>query len=136
MREDSGAASWGVTLLRLVVGAVFFVHGCQKLFVYGIPGVIHYFTSVGVPSPELVAPSVAVLECIGGAGLISGLRTRWAAALLAIDMMGAIVTVKWKGGFFAPAGFEYELTLLVACLSLVLMGPGSASVEGMLQKRK
>jgi putative oxidoreductase len=50
-------------------------------------------------------------------------------------MVGAILAVKFTGGFFAPAGFEYELTLLVANISLVLTGPGAASLEERIRKR-
>ena len=46
----------------------------------------------GLPSPGLFAYAVGVLEVVGGAFLIAGLLTRPAAALLAGDMVGAIVT--------------------------------------------
>jgi putative oxidoreductase len=135
MRNGSSAQAWGVTLLRVIIGIVFLMHGGQKVFFYGIHRVEGYFASIGIPSPELFAPVVTLVEFLGGAALLLGVGTRWAAALLAIDMMGAVLAAKLSGGFFAPAGFEYELTLLVANISLVLTGPGAASLERMIRKR-
>jgi uncharacterized membrane protein YphA (DoxX/SURF4 family) len=44
--------------------------------------------------------------------------------LLVCDMAVAILAVKLHGGFFAPAGFEFELTLLAGALTLALLAPG------------
>jgi putative oxidoreductase len=132
-------SSWqgrGVALLRMIVGGVFLMHGGQKIFYYGIHGVGRYFASVNLPSPQLLAPLVTAVELLGGVALLLGLGTRWAAVLLAMDMVGVILAVKLSGGFFAPAGFEYEFTLLFACIALVLAGPGPASVESLLGGRK
>ena len=122
-------------MLRLIVGIVFMMHGGEKLFVYGIHGVVGYFGSIGVPSPALFAPVVTAVEFLGGAAMILGLATRWVAVLLAIDIIGVILAAKLSGGFFAPAGFEYELTLMVANLSLLLTGPGAASLDSRIRKR-
>ena len=60
---------------------------------------------------------------------------RWVAALIGIDMLVAILVVHLKNGFFNPRGFEYPLTLLAACITLMLAGAGAASVDGALAKR-
>ena len=122
-------------MLRLIVGIVFVMHGGEKLFVFGIHHVVGYFGSIGVPSPALFAPLVTAVELLGGAALILGLATRWVAIFLTIDMIGVILVAKFTGGFFAPAGFEYELTLLVANLSLLLTGGGAASLDSRIRKR-
>ena len=135
MSNSSSLQSWGITLLRVIVGIVFVMHGGEKLFVYGIHHVVRYFGSIGVPSPALFAPVVTAVEFLGGLAMILGLGTRWAAVLLIFDMIGVILAAKLSGGFFAPAGFEYELTLLVANLSLLLTGPGAASLDARIRKR-
>jgi uncharacterized membrane protein YphA (DoxX/SURF4 family) len=58
------------------------------------------------------------------------------AALLAIDMAVAILTARMDGGFFAPSGFEFELTLLGACLTLAVMGAGGFSLDAMQRQRR
>jgi putative oxidoreductase len=117
-------------MLRGVVGVVFVVHGGQKLFVTGLPRFAEMLTQLGVPMPPVAAVVVALVECVGGVLLILGLFTRPAAALVAIDMVVAILVVHWRRGFFNPGGFEYPLTLLAANLALVFLGAGAWSMDG------
>lgn len=120
---------WGIFVLRVIVGLVFLMHGGQKLFVYGFGGVAGSMAKLGIPLPGLSAVVVTTVEFLGGAALMAGLFTRWAAALLTINMLVAILAVHYKNGFFLPAGYEYALTLLGASLSLTLAGSGAAAVE-------
>ena len=125
---------WGLTILRLVVGIVFLMHGQQKLFGFGIHGTIAFFTHAGIPLPAVSAVVVTFVEFLGGIALILGLLTRWAAALLAIDMLGAIFLVHIKNGFFLmppKLGYEFALTLLAATIALAISGPGAAALDGM-----
>ena len=126
---------WGLTVLRVVVGSVFFAHGLQKVFVFGFHGVAGSFAGMGVPVPAVTSVLVSLVELLGGAALIAGFLTRWAAALTGIDMCVALLLVHIKNGFFNPMGVEFPLTLLAACVVLAVVGPGAASVDGAMAKR-
>ena len=119
----------GLTVLRIVVGIVFFAHGYQKLFKIGIHGVAGMFAHSGIPLPLVAAVIVSLVEFVGGLLLIAGIATRVAAALNGVDMLVAIFAVHLKHGFFAPMGFEFPLTLLAACVCLVLAGGGCWSLK-------
>ncbi|MBI3051583.1 DoxX family protein [Candidatus Woesearchaeota archaeon] len=111
--------------LRLALGSVFIYHGFGKLFPPGaIEGTGSFFASVGIPS--FLAEPIGVLEFVGGLFLVAGLLTRYVALLLAADMAVAIALVTLPQGF---AGSEFELTLLLAALSLVLLGSQKFSVD-------
>jgi putative oxidoreductase len=127
--------SWAFTIFRAVVGSVFLAHGIQKFFTFGLHGVAGAFASMGVPVPGVTSVLVSVVELLGGAALILGFMTRWAAALNGFDMIVAILLVHLKNGFFNPMGIEFPLTLLAACIVLVIHGPGATSVDGALAKR-
>lgn len=122
--------------MRVVVGIVFLLHGGQKLFVWGIGNVAGSFGQMGIPLPMLAAIVVTLVEFLGGLALLVGLFTRWAAIPLAVNMLGAMVTVHLKAGFFLPNGYEFVLTLLAANVALALLGSGEASLDRMLKKRK
>lgn len=129
--------SWGITVLRVVVGIVFLAHGWQKLFGFGFHGVAGFFAGAGIPLPLVSAVIVTLVEFLGGAALVLGLLTRWAAAFNGFDMLVAVLAVHLKNGFFDPQhGVEFPLTLLAACIALATLGPGAASVDGALAKRE
>ncbi len=129
--------SIGLAVLRVIVGVVFVVHGYEKLFQTGIPGVGGFFTQIGAPLPQLTAPLVSVLEFGGGIALILGLFTPVVAALLAADMLGATLLVHLPNGFSAAnGGYEYVLTLLGASLALALTGPGAYALDALLGRSR
>lgn len=127
---------WGTTVLRVVVGIVFLMHGGQKLFVLGFGAVAGFLEQLGIPAPMLAAVVVTAVEFLGGVALLLGLFARWAAIPLAINMLVAILTVHLRAGFFLPDGYEFALTLLAANLALALLGSGEASVDRLLEKRE
>jgi putative oxidoreductase len=136
MNKGSNSSAWALTILRVVVGIVFFAHGWQKVFTFGIHGVAGMFGSSGIPLPLISAGVVMAVEFLGGALLILGIATRLAAGLNAIDMLVAILAVHLRHGFFSQSmGFEYPLTLLAACVCLMLAGPGAASAEWLFARK-
>ena len=134
--RSARGAGLGLLVLRVVVGVVFIAHGSQKLFTYGLAGITGGFEQMGVPMASVTAPLVTFVELIGGVALILGFLTPIAAALLAIDMLGAILFVHGKNGLFLPNGYEFALTLLAANVTLLLAGPGAAAVDNVLGNRR
>ena len=122
-------AKWGMLPLRIVVGLVFLMHGGQKLFVFGLAGTADIMEKLGLPLPFVCAGIVIAVELVGGLAILLGVFARLAGALLAFEMVVAIVVARLHGGFFAPYGYEFEFTLLGACLTLAMNGPGRVSLE-------
>ncbi len=132
----AGQRDAGITVFRVIVGIIFAAHGGQKLFVYGFDGVAGAFGQMGVPFPGLLGPAVALLEFFGGIALVLGLLTRLAGLGLAANMLGAIVLVHGKAGFFLPGGYEFVLALLGGALTLVFTGAGRVSIDGVIAARR
>jgi putative oxidoreductase len=125
-----------LTLLRIVVGAIFIAHGGQKLFVFGLDGVAGGFASMGVPMAGILGPFVAFVEFLGGIALVTGLLTRLASFGLASTMVVAILLVHVKQGFFNPGGVEFPLSILASTIALVLTGPGAWSLDGLIGRKR
>jgi putative oxidoreductase len=126
--------SYGLLLLRLVVGGTMFAHGAQKLFGWfgggGIRGTAGFFGSnLGFRAPLAMATLAGLAEA-GGLLLAAGFLTPLAALGIAVVMLTAIAAVHWSKGFFnTNGGFEFNLTLLTAAVALAATGPGRFAVD-------
>jgi putative oxidoreductase len=132
----AGHTDLGLAILRVTTGVVLAAHGAQKLFVYGFAGVTGAFTQMGIPMPGIAGPATGLVEFLGGLALVAGLLTRLAGAGLAVTMLGAIGFVHLAGGFFAPNGIEFPLTLLGATVALAVAGAGRYSLDALLAGRR
>lgn len=110
------------TLLHVVLGIIFFVHGLAK-FQMGLDNVAGWFGSMGLPG--FLGYVVACVELLGGFALIVGLGVRYVSVVFAVIMLGAIFKVKLANGLMgrpdAP-GFELDLALLAAVIYFVIAG--------------
>lgn len=141
METTSGGI--GMTVLRIVLGAVFLYHGVDK-FVGGIGQIAGMFGNFGIPLPTASAWIVALVESFGGIALILGLGARAAAGLLIPVMLVAIIAVHGPNGFsninvvgmteqgpqFGMPGWEYNLVLIGALAAVLLNGSGPLTVGG------
>jgi putative oxidoreductase len=133
-----------LTLLRLVLGVVFFAHGSQKMLGwfggYGFSGTMGFFTQkMGIPAPFAFLAICA--EFFGGLGLILGLLSRIAAFGIVCNMIVAVLTVHLHNGFFMNwtgqqkgEGFEYHLLAIAMGLTIMIKGAGAASIDRALSR--
>ncbi|HXZ33065.1 MAG TPA: DoxX family protein [Terriglobales bacterium] len=134
MNKPSGLHACGLAVLRIVVGVIFVMHGWQKLS-WGFQHVGEFLGSLHVPLPTVAAVLLTLVEFLGGIFLIIGVLTRYVAALLAVDMLLAIILVHAKNGFFTSnGGVEFPLLLLAANLTLIMSGAGTLSVSALRKK--
>ena len=120
--------SCGLAVLRIAVGAVILTHGYQKVFHMHLGGVAGFFGHLGIPLPTLSAIVVMTVEFVGGILLITGLATRIPAALIAVDMLVALLVVHFRNGYLKSGG-ELPLLLLAGAICLALSGGGCGSVK-------
>jgi putative oxidoreductase len=125
--------SYGLLLLRLVVGGTMFSHGAQKLFGWfgggGPRGTAGFMGQLGFRAPLAMALSAGLGEA-GGLVFAAGFLTPLAALGIAVVMINAITLVHWSKGFFnGNGGFEFPLTLLTVAVAVAATGPGRFSVD-------
>jgi putative oxidoreductase len=128
-----------ITILRLVLGCIFFAHGAQKMLGwfggYGFTGTMGYFTQqMHIPAPFAFLAIAA--EFFGSLGLLLGLLTRVAAFGIVCDMLVAVYMVHFQNGLFMNwygtqkgEGYEYHLLAIVVGLSIMIKGAGGLSVD-------
>jgi putative oxidoreductase len=137
-RLCASEAPAAVLLIRLLVGAVFVSEGIQK-FLFPADLGVGRFTKIGIPSPEVLAPFVGVVEIVGGLLLLLGLLTLLAALALLVDMLVAITTTKipllLKDGFWKMAHeARTDWSMLLGALFLLVVGAGAWSLDVLLTK--
>jgi putative oxidoreductase len=140
-----------VLLVRLAIAFVFVTEGVGKFLDPDAFGVGR-FTKIGIPYPDITASAVGAIEVACGALILLGLFTRLAAFTLLIDMVVAIVSTKVPillgygfAGFAEPSGetgfwsvaheSRVDVAMLLGCLFLVVVGPGTVSIDGRMTRR-
>lgn len=125
--------SYGLLLLRVVVGGTMFAHGAQKLFGWfgghGPKGTGGFFDRLGYRAPFVMAILAGLSEASGSL-LALGFVTPLACLAIAVVMLNAIGTVHLKNGFFnGDGGIEFPLALATVAIALAATGPGRFSVD-------
>jgi putative oxidoreductase len=126
--------SFGLLLIRLIVGLTFAGHGAQKMFGwfggYGLKGTGGWLESIGIKPGVLMAFFAALAEIVGGLLFAAGLWLPIAAALIVLTMLVAIFTVTGKNGYWITQnGFEYNLVLIAIAIGVALIGPGVYAIH-------
>src|SRR5258706_15070131 len=137
MLETDG--DWVVTIVRIVLGVVFFAHGAQKALGWfggaGLQSTVRVFREqLQIPAP-LALLSIAA-EFLGGLGLIVGLLSRIAALGIAVVMIVALLAVHRKFGFFMNwygekqgHGIEYHILVLALAVAVINKGGRGLSLD-------
>ena len=132
-------ARYGIMLLRVSLGVIFFWFGVLKFFpglspAQGLAARTIGVLTFGLVPPSLSVPVLATWECVIGLGLITGLFMRGTLLLLFLQMLGTITPL-----LFFPAEtftrFPYAPTLEGQYIikNLVLISAGlviGATVRG------
>lgn len=117
--------SFGLFVIRLVVGVLFVLHGYMKLS--NIDGTVAGFTQMGFA--PFWAYVVSLVEFLGGISLVIGYGASVASALLAITMLVAILTVHKTGGLIGPNSGELAIVMFAVTLGLTFAGSGKYSLS-------
>ena len=148
MQNRISLVQWSYLPLRVVMGTGFIVHGWAK-WSRGPAAFGKLLQFLGIPSPDLTAWIVTLLELIGGIALIIGAFVTIISIPLVISMLVAMFTVNVRYGFsatktlglnesgpiFGPPGYEINLLYIAGLFILMLAGAGPFSVDRWLQRR-
>ena len=122
-----------LTLLRIVVGFLFFCHGANKI--------LGWFTEPGSAAHSLAFPQLpwfaGWLELVGGALIVVGLLTHIVAFLLSGEMAVAYFMVHQPMGAL-PITNHGEAAVLFCFIFLFLAahGGGPYSLDGALRRKR
>jgi putative oxidoreductase len=129
--------SYGILLLRVVLGSIMAAHGAQKLFGWfgggGPGGTAGGFAQLRFRAPLLMALAAGLAELGGGLLIATGLLTPVAAFAIAVVMLNAIATVHWRNGFWNTAGgYEFNLLVFAAAVAIAATGGARFSLDALI----
>lgn len=119
---------WAALALRNALGWMFIAHGLLKFFVFTLAGTAGFFESVGFPG--WLAYIVAPAEVAIGIALVLGVYTRAFALAGLFVLLGALWVHLHNGWLFTSknGGWEYPAFLVVAAVSVALLGSGQIAL--------
>ena len=103
---------YGPAILRFALGAIFLVHGWQKLSAR--PGMFWAWL-------------VTLVEFFGGILLLAGLFTQLVALILTMEFLVILLWVQ-RGKAFV-GGREFDFLIFAALLALLVLGPGAFAFD-------
>ena len=144
IQTNEGSVS--ALVARFAIAIVIFPHGAQKLLGWfggsGYADTMYFLTEM-IGAPWILAFAVIVIEFFAPVLLIFGLGTRYAAAAIAINFIGVLITsvdfsrffMNWHAIEGQGEGLEFFVLLFGLLFISLIVGGGKASMDAFLQKR-
>jgi putative oxidoreductase len=122
-----------ITLLRIGVAGLFIAHAAVRLLKTGsLAQFGAAMNAYGLPMGVAVVWALTVFELVAGALMLVGYRTKYLAAGFMTIMIGGIVIIHAKLGWFVgehgSGGSEYSVALMLALLVLAAADSKPSSV--------
>jgi putative oxidoreductase len=132
--------AYGLTILRLTVGALYLLHAYRLLTVVTPGGAASFVAQqFALDYPRLGGWMLIAIYGVGGLMILAGVLTRGAAAATALVTAVVLVRVHvpppdlLQSGALIQAGtvglFEYGVLLVVATVVLLMLGSGPAALR-------
>lgn len=133
LQETGFQRNLGMLIGRVFLSAIFIWSGYGKLM--GAAGTKAYFTSLGVPMPELAFIVTVTIELLGGLLLLLGIQARSLGLVFAIWCLATAVAGHTD---FSVAGNDIHFMKNVAMsggfIFVALFGGGAYGVGSLLRK--
>jgi putative oxidoreductase len=130
----AAGASFGLLLLRLVIGFAAAVHGAQKLSGrfggHGLSWTTGWLAGLGVSAPRVMALVLGIAELSGGILFALGFLIPLAALAIAFVVPTAMGLAFGRGRLWhAGRGYELDLLVLTGAIGVAAAGGGRVSID-------
>jgi len=113
-----------LTILRVAVATLLFVHGAARVFLGGVAPFGEFLSSKGLPAGGAIALTLTLVELAGGAALALGYVVVPLCAWFAVELLAGIALVHSREGWFVVGagrnGVEYSVLLIVSLVAIAI----------------
>ncbi|MBX3245125.1 MAG: DoxX family protein [Acidobacteria bacterium] len=111
-----------LTVIRVLLAAVMFIHGAARISNGTVGGFGEYLGSQGFPLGFYIAWAITLFELIGSVMLAVGFYTWIIALAFALQLLAGVYMIHWKEGWFVVGagrnGMEFSFVLIVSLLTI------------------
>ena len=113
-----------IGLLRMVMGIIFILHACARLYNQSVPGFGGFLTSKGFPAGVSLAWAVTIFELVGGFSMFFRFAVKIFCVIEIIILLTGIILVHQEHGWFTVGhtrnGIEYSVVLISVLIAIFM----------------
>jgi putative oxidoreductase len=116
--------STSIGLLRMVMGIIFILHACARLYDQSVPGFGEFLGNKGLPAGLFFAWAVTVFELVGGFSMFFRFAVKIFCVIEIIILLTGIFFVHSPNGWFTVGytlnGIEYSVVLITVLAAIFI----------------
>jgi putative oxidoreductase len=138
-RNTTRTVDIALIVVRIALAWIFFVYGAQKLFGWfdglGLDGTARIVMEeqAGLKPGKFFAVMGGLIEFGGAIALALGIVARLAGLALFVDMVMAMITIKWAQGLVG--GYDLNVALAALAVVVALLGAGTFSADAVVEQK-
>lgn len=116
--------STSIGILRMLMGIIFILHACARLYEQSIPGFGDFIESKGFPAGVYLAWVVTIFELVGGIAMFLRFAVKIFCIIEIIILLTGVFLVHLPNGWFTvgatAGGIEYSVVLITVLTAIFL----------------
>ena len=116
--------STSIGLLRMVMGIIFILHACARMYDRSVPGFGEFLESKGFPAGVSFAWAITIFELVGGFAMFFRFAVKIFCVIEIIILLGGIFLVHKPNGWFTVGytlnGIEYSVVLITVLAAIFI----------------
>jgi putative oxidoreductase len=113
-----------IAILRMLMGIVFMLHACARIYQNSFEGFGGFLSSKGFPLGYYLAWTVTIFELLGGLAMFFRYFVKVFCIGEIIILLTGIVIVHWQNGWFVVGmtlgGIEYSVVLITILVAIFI----------------
>jgi putative oxidoreductase len=116
--------STSIGILRILMGIIFILHACARLYEQSVPGFGEFPGGKGFPAGLYLAWAVTIFELLGGVSMFLRYAVKIFCVIEIVILTAGIFLVHWQNGWFTvgaqQGGVEFSVVLITVLAAIFI----------------